>query len=142
MAAPPVAPNAARSGSVTEKVVVTEQSRVDPAVQAGFTALTQLLNQRFAAVTQLLTNLQKQVQTMSTTLSGQLDQITQTLAQDMSGLASDLTTIAGELTPGSTITQAQVDALNAVATSANTLKQQADALAQATAAPASAQPTS
>jgi hypothetical protein len=77
---------------------------------------------------------------MGTTLSGQLDTVTQTLAADMGGLATDLTTIAGELTPGSTITQAQVDALNAVATSATQLKQQADQLAQATAAPAPAQP--
>jgi hypothetical protein len=126
--------------SITVSGTLNVVHQVDPGIAAGLSSLTGLVNARFAAVMQQFTVLQKQVQTMGTTLSGQLDTVTQTLAADMGGLATDLTTIAGELQPGSTITQAQVDALNAVATSANQLKQQADSLAQATAAPAPAAP--
>ncbi len=51
---------------------------------------------------------------MSATLSEQLDAATAAIKADVAGVSAEVTKLLGELTPGSTVTQAQVDALNAI----------------------------
>jgi hypothetical protein len=68
--------------------------------------------------------LQLEIRTMSTTISGEIDAATASLQADLATLTTDVTHLETELaaalagvTPGSTVTQAQVDALTAVHTS-------------------------
>jgi hypothetical protein len=68
--------------------------------------------------------LQLEIRTMSTTISGEIDAATASLQADLATLTTGVTHLEAELaaaiagvTPGSTITQAQVDALTAVHTS-------------------------
>jgi len=67
-------------------------------------------------ILQQLAAIRKAIQIMSTTLSGQIDAETATITADAAALNTALATIQTELaglTPGSTVTQAQVDALHA-----------------------------
>ena len=82
-----------------------------------------------------IADLRKEIEVMSGTLEEQLRAGLATLSADMDGLAADVAAIASQLTPGSTITQADIDALNAVVTSANNVKAAADALVAAPPAP-------
>lgn len=74
----------------------------------------------------------QEIQTMSTTLEQQIQAATTELAGDIAEVATDLKVWAASVTPGSTLTQADVDALNAVVASADAAKAAADALANPT----------
>ena len=52
--------------------------------------------------------------TMSQTLSQQLDAATQAIRDDVAAVSAEVTALLAGVTPGSTITQAQVDALTAI----------------------------
>ena len=56
----------------------------------------------------------EELKAMSGTLSEQLDAATAAIQADVAAVAAEVTKLLGELTPGSTITQAQVDALTAI----------------------------
>lgn len=92
--------------------------------------------------------LRREIQTMSQTLSAQVDAATAAIKADLDALATDLTAVAAEIAAlqagmpvGSTITQEQVDALNALKASADAVKATADAMATPPApAPAPAAP--
>lgn len=51
---------------------------------------------------------------MGTTLSEQLDAATAAIQADVANVAAEVTKLLGELTPGATITQSQIDALIAI----------------------------
>ena len=51
---------------------------------------------------------------MSQTLSQQLDAATQAIRDDVAAVSAEVTQLLAGVTPGSTITQAQVDALTAI----------------------------
>ena len=66
-----------------------------------------------AALKPILTALQE-LKHMSQTLSQQLDAATQAIRDDVAAVSAEVTALLAEVTPGSTITQAQVDALTAI----------------------------
>ena len=51
---------------------------------------------------------------MSQTLSQQLDAATQAIRDDVAAVSAEVSQLLAGVTPGSTITQAQVDALTAI----------------------------
>ena len=76
------------------------------------------------AILAAISNLQLELRTMSTTISGELDADTTLLQGDLATLTTGITSLETQLatalagvTPGSTVTQAQVDGLTAVHTS-------------------------
>ena len=82
----------------------------------------------FERIHTALTELKQEIQNVSTTLSSQLDAVTASLnasltqlSVDISSVAAEVSTLVGELTPGSTLTQAQIDALTAINTGIDTL---------------------
>lgn len=56
----------------------------------------------------------ERIAAMSMTLSQQLDAATQAIRDDVAAVSAEVTALLAGVTPGSTITQAQVDALNAI----------------------------
>lgn len=62
---------------------------------------------------QILTNTERLLQ-MSGTLSEQLDAATAAIKADVQAVSDEVTKLLAGLTPGTTITQAQVDALTAI----------------------------
>lgn len=69
--------------------------------------LTVFLRQAVAHITQ-------EIRTMSGTLSEQLDAATAAIQADVAAVAAEVATLLAGMTPGDAITQAQVDALNAI----------------------------
>ncbi len=69
--------------------------------------LTALLRQSVASIRQ-------EIKAMSTSLSAQLDAATQAIRDDVAAVSAEVTALLATVTPGDTITQAQVDALNAI----------------------------
>jgi hypothetical protein len=51
---------------------------------------------------------------MSGSLSAQLDAVTQAIRDDVAAVSAEVSQLLAGVTPGSTITQAQVDALTAI----------------------------
>ena len=64
-----------------------------------------------------LATLNAKVDHMSQSLSAQLDAATQAIRDDVAAVSAEVTKLLAGVTPGSTITQAQVDALTAIDTS-------------------------
>lgn len=64
-------------------------------------------------ITSILANTERLL-TMSQTLSQQLDAATQAIRDDVAAVSAEVTALLAGVTPGSTITQAQVDALTAI----------------------------
>lgn len=86
-----------------------------------------LLVDRSSALLELF-HLVRELKAMSTSLSQQLDAATQTIQTGISQLSTDVSAVAAEVnallagvTTGSTITQAQVDKLTAIASSVTAL---------------------
>ena len=89
-----------------------------------------------SALASQVTALQGSISTMSATLESQIQAATAAIQADLAGLATDLTSIASQIaalqagqTVGSTVTQADVDALNAVKNAADAARATADAMA-------------
>ena len=78
-----------------------------------------------------IAQLKKDITTMSQTLEQQLAAGLRTLSDDMTQLTTDLAAIAAALQPGNMITQADIDALNAVVASANQVVATANGLVPA-----------
>ena len=73
---------------------------------------------------------------MSTTLSQQIDAVTAALQADMADISAKVDQILASLQPGSMVTQAQVDALNALKASADAVAAKVDAAVAPPAPPA------
>ena len=69
------------------------------------------------AIAALQTSVLQEIKTMSGTLSEQLDAVTAAIVADVAAVSAEVTKLLGEIVPGATITQAQVDALTAIDTS-------------------------
>jgi hypothetical protein len=74
--------------------------------------LAALLDRRFH---QILSNSERLLE-MGTSLSAQLDAATASIKADVANVSTEVTSLLAGLTPGSTITQAQVDALTGIDT--------------------------
>jgi hypothetical protein len=81
-----------------------------------------------AAIAAALDQLSKDFNTMSGSISDQIDALTAKFQTDMDGITAQqadlhtqITTLTAELTPGATITQAQIDKLSAIEATAATL---------------------
>jgi hypothetical protein len=61
--------------------------------------------------------LEQEIQTMSQTLSQQIDAATAAIVADVSAVSAEVGRLLASLSPGSQVTQAQVDALTAIDTS-------------------------
>lgn len=108
------------SGTVTLNVALdpTTLNTILQTLQAGFT------------------NIQQEIQTMSATLEQQVQQATAAIQQSAATLTSDMQTIQNAITqlqqsaqPGSTLTQADVDALNAAEQAVNSAMGSANTIA-------------
>jgi hypothetical protein len=80
-----------------------------------------------ADVTAAQAAIMKELQKMSATLEQQLQTLTANIAADAAAVKADLDMILSTLTPGATLTQADIDALTAVSNSMDSLKTAADA---------------
>jgi hypothetical protein len=69
-----------------------------------------------AAIANLQTNLQKEITTMSQTLSQQLDTATAAVETDVAAVAAEVSQLLASMTPGTQITQAQIDRVTAIDT--------------------------
>ena len=69
-----------------------------------------------AAIAASLSQLSKDIKTMSGTLSEQLDAATSAIETDVAAVASEVTQLLASMTPGSQVTQAQIDRLTAIDT--------------------------
>jgi len=94
---------------------------------------------RTASILAAINRISLEILTMSTTLSGQLDADTAALQSDLANLTSGITSLEQQLaaavaglSPGSTITQAQVDGLGAIHSSFAALAASIPAAAPAT----------
>jgi hypothetical protein len=72
---------------------------------------------RLGVIIGLLQTLTAKVDHMSQSLSAQLDAATQAIRDDVAAVSAEVSKLLAGVTPGSTITQAQVDALTAIDTS-------------------------
>jgi pyridoxal/pyridoxine/pyridoxamine kinase len=80
-----------------------------------------------AAILAAIAALTKKVTTMSSTLEGQLQTLTTELSADFADMSGKLDTVLSGVTPGATLSQADVDALTAVKAAADAMKAKLDA---------------
>ena len=76
----------------------------------------------------LLSAIRQEIKDMGDSLEAQLQAAQAATSAALGNIANDLTALAGRLVPGQTITQADVDAANAIAAAATAAQGQADAL--------------
>lgn len=110
--------------------------------QSWFLAHHKSVHDRLDGIGQQLTQLRQEIKTMGTSLSEQMDASNAALSAGLDAIQTDVTAIATELSaavpsPGSTISQAQVDVLNAQVARVQAVKTSLDALVVPPAAPAS-----
>ena len=98
--------------------------------------------EHFERIYTVLIELKQEIQKVSNTLSSQLDAVTASLnasltqlSTDISNVATEVSTLVAELTPGSTVTQAQIDALTAINTSIGTIDASVKAIPSLPSAP-------
>jgi len=88
----------------------------DPSQWAHAPATTSPPDPRLDQVLSLLQQLRQDIQTMSGTLSDKLDAATAAVETDVATVSAEVSQLLASMTPGSQITQAQIDRITAIDT--------------------------